>query len=249
VKRLFIATAVALCSLASPSWADIQTRPVQFKPGTSSATIEGSLKGDQTVDYALRARAGQMMSVRFKASNDAAHFNVLPPGSTGEAIFVGSTSGNEWTGTLPADGEYRLRTYLMRSAARRNEAVSYTLTVGITGGGPGGAPAGRASHSERAGQGRFDASGNIPCAQDRGQPMGQCWFEVAREPGGSATVKVTLPSGKTRFIFFENGKPLSADLSQADGDMSFETSKEDDLFRIQAGHERYEIPEAVVFGG
>ncbi len=118
---------------------------------------------------------------------------------------------------------------------------------------PGGAavtlPSGRASHSERAGQGQFDARGEIPCAEAGGQPMRQCAFEVAREPGGSATVKVSLPSGKARFIFFEKGKAISADLSQADGDMTFKATKQSDLFKIRAGRERYEIPEAVVFGG
>ncbi len=111
------------------------------------------------------------------------------------------------------------------------------------------APSSRPSHSERAGQGKFDASGPIPCAQQQGQPMGQCKFEVARDPGGSASVKVTFPDGRTRFIFFDKGKATGADLSQADGDMTFKATKEADLFRIRAGRERFEIPEAVVFGG
>ena len=107
----------------------------------------------------------------------------------------------------------------------------------------------RASHSERAGQGQFDATGDIPCAQHRGQPMAQCHFSVARDPNGSASVAITLPDGRKRFIFFENGKAISADLSQADGNMKFSATKQADLYRIQAGNERYEIPEAVVFGG
>lgn len=249
MKRLLIASALALASLASPASAEIPSKQVQFKPGTTSATIKGSLKGEQTVDYTLRAKAGQTMRVSFQPTNDAAYFNVLPPGSTGEAIFIGSTSGNEWTGTLPADGEYRLRTYLMRSAARRNESVSYTLTVGITGGHASAAAPARVAHAERAGQGRFDASGQLPCARHKGQPMGQCPFEVARDAGGNATIKVTHADGSARFISFRNGQATGADLSQADGDMTFKASKEADLFRIQAGQERYEIPEAAVFGG
>jgi hypothetical protein len=110
------------------------------------------------------------------------------------------------------------------------------------------APAGPSS-SERAGQGKFDARGEIPCAEAKGAPMRQCAFEVAREAGGGATVKVSLPSGKTRFIFFEKGKAVGADLSQADGDMRFKASKQGDVFRIEAGKERYEIVEAVVHGG
>ncbi|MEA5412062.1 hypothetical protein VB737_09830 [Synechococcus sp. BA-120 BA3] len=42
----------------------------------------------------------------------------------------------------------------------------------------------RASSSERAGQGRFDASGPVPCTQSPSQPMGQCQARVARDPGG-----------------------------------------------------------------
>ena len=106
----------------------IVSRPIQFAKGASSATVKGSFKGGTTIDYKLRAKAGQTMSVALKTSNGSNYFNVLPPGSNDVAIFVGSTDGNEWTGTLPADGEYTIRVYLMRNAARRNETANYTLT-------------------------------------------------------------------------------------------------------------------------
>jgi len=106
-----------------------------------------------------------------------------------------------------------------------------------------------ANSAVRAGQGKFDATGKIPCAQAKGQPMGQCSFGVARDGGGTATVSVSLPDGRKRAIFFENGKPTGADLSQADGNMDFSYTKEADLYMIKAGNERYEIPEAVIYGG
>ena len=56
------------------------------------------------------------MTVDFKASKSAAYFNVLPPGSSGEAIFVGSSAGNHFIGELPSDGDYILRVYLMGGA-------------------------------------------------------------------------------------------------------------------------------------
>jgi hypothetical protein len=135
--------------------------------------------------------------------------------------------------------------------------VSYTGKHGANGicqvtasqAGGSGASGARPSASERAGQGVFDARGQIPCAQHQGQPMGQCEYGVARENGGTASVAVTLPDGRKRFIFFQKGKATSADLSQADGNMTFRATKEADLFKVQAGDERYEIPEAVVFGG
>ena len=79
--------------------------------------------------------------------------------------------------------------------------------------------------------------------------MGQCDFGVARAGGGTAAVVVTLPDGRQRVIFFKTGKAVSANLSQADGNMSFSAGKEADLYLIRAGNERYEIPEAVIYGG
>lgn len=107
----------------------------------------------------------------------------------------------------------------------------------------------RPSHSERAGQGVADARTVVNCAMKANAPMTQCQATVTRDPGGMATVMVTRPDGRKRAIFFENGKPLGADLSQADGSQHFRGTKKGDVYFIEAGHERYEIVEAVVFGG
>jgi hypothetical protein len=103
---------------------NIKVKPITFTAGASSATVNGSLIGYQIVDYKLRAKAGQTMSVSLKTNNGANYFNVLPPGSNA-AIAIGSTIGNKWTGTLPVNGDYTVRVYLMRSAARRNETANY----------------------------------------------------------------------------------------------------------------------------
>ena len=79
--------------------------------------------------------------------------------------------------------------------------------------------------------------------------MQECQAAVARDPGGTATIVVTRPDGRTRFIFFEKGKAIGADLSQADGSQHFRSTKSDDVYKIEAGEERYEIVEAFVFGG
>ncbi|MGH8703086.1 MAG: hypothetical protein ACREVR_18185 [Burkholderiales bacterium] len=224
--------------------ADIQTQNISFARGASSATIKGSIAGDRTIDYKLRAKAGQTMNVALKTSNSANYFNVLPPGSNDVAVFVGSTNGNEWTGTLQADGEYTVRVYLMRSAARRNEKASYTLTVGITGGAAGAA---RSTDAKVAGT-PYHSTGQVPCATAAGQPTGSCPFGVVREGGGTGTVTVTKPDGRSRSIFFEKGKATGYDMSQADRG-EFSASKQGDLNVIRIGPERYEIPDAVIFGG
>jgi len=102
--------------------------------------------------------------------------------------------------------------------------------------------------SGRAGQGDFDAHGPVRCAERDGR-WTECQAAVAREGGGTATVVVTRPDGRKRFIFFENGKAVGADLSQADGSQHFHATREDDMYYIEAGNERYEFIEALVFGG
>ncbi len=101
----------------------------------------------------------------------------------------------------------------------------------------------------RAGQSNFDATGNVLFAQFDGQLMTECEFGVARAGGGYATVVIQKPDGRTRAIFFRMGRPISADTSQADGYPEFKATKEGDLHLIRIGKERYEIPDAVVFGG
>jgi len=127
--------AVALFAV-SPALAaeDIRKETVHFDKGATSATIKGHITGYETIDYVIGAKAGQTLAVAFKTSNRMAYFNVLPPGSE-TALFVGSmdATGEHYQGTLPADGNYAIRVYQMRAAARRKESAAYTLDVSVTG--------------------------------------------------------------------------------------------------------------------
>ena len=119
-----------LAPLPALAASDIPQQTIIFAKGSSSARIQSQIKGDQMVDYQLRARAGQKIRIDFTPSNRSAYFNLLPPGSE-EALFIGSTLGDEYSGVLPVDGVYTIRVYLMRNAARRHETARYTLKVGI----------------------------------------------------------------------------------------------------------------------
>lgn len=224
----------------------IESRPLQFAKGTSSATVKGSLKGNKTIDYKLRAKAGQTMSVTLMTSNGANYFNVLPPGSTGEAIVIGSTSGNDWTGPLPADGEYTVRVYLMRSAARRSETADYTVTVGLTGAAAASAALGTAPAGDAKVKGTpYHAAGTVPCSMGSApQGSSQCDFGVIRGQPGSAVVHVTPPGGFKRVLTFAGGKVT------ADAGTKVKTSKSGDMWSVDVNeHEHYQIPEAVISGG
>jgi hypothetical protein len=73
------------------------------------------------------------MNVSMATKHTATYFNILAPGETEVAFFNGSVSENQYEGVLPASGDYRIRVYMMRSAARRNEKADYRLEMIISG--------------------------------------------------------------------------------------------------------------------
>ncbi len=241
---------VALAAMASVTVAQgqgIREERVSFKPGASSATLQGSIKGDATVDYVLGARAGQTMTVTMKTAHGANYFNVLPPGSDA-AIAIGSNLGNSWSGTLPVDGDYRIRVYLMRSAARRNETATYTLTVGITGHATP-APAGDAKVAGTP----YHATGTVPCSVGT-DPKGsaRCSFGVIRQGSGRAAVHlaspgydVTLHKDQVRVLRFTGSTITSADPKEK---VTFQ-KRDDDWTVAVNDFYFYTIPEAAIVGG
>jgi hypothetical protein len=123
--QLLLAIALVSAPLAQ---AEIRVVPVKFAPGKTATSIKASLKGDLTLDYQVTAKAGQRLGVTLRSRNLSTYFNVLPPMSDA-ALFIGSTSGNEYTGALEQDGVHTVRVYLMRNAARRKETSAYTLDI------------------------------------------------------------------------------------------------------------------------
>jgi L,D-transpeptidase catalytic domain len=92
-------------------------------------------------------------------------------------------------------------------------------------------------------------TGEIPCAREKGQPMGRCEFGVTREGNGTGMITVFWPDGGNRVIFFESNRPASNDQSQADGDDKMNVSESAGLFAVTIGDQRFELPDAVMTGG
>ena len=229
---------------------EIRKERVQFVRGANSAIVESSITGYEIADYVLGAREGQYMNVSMATDNAGNYFNILMPGENEVAMFNGSIGENQYEGIIPKSGDYRVRVYMMRSAARRNEIANYRLEMIITEAGDSSANSSENIYDNDAlveGT-NFNATGNIPCAMTTSQPTGSCFFGVTREGNGSGIVTITKLDGRTRAIFFENGKATGYDMNQADpGEFSVE--KQGDLSLVRIGEERYEIPDAVIFGG
>ena len=218
---------------------DIRKEKVQFAAGKSTATVTGTLVGDQTVDYLFAATGGQAVEVTLKPSSTSNYFNVMPPG-TDEAIFIGSTSGNLFKGTVPKTGEYTARVYLMRNAARRGAKSNYTMTFRLVG--AGGTAATPASGSWPA---KFDATGSVKCSAGEAKLDKMCEFRVVRKAGG-ADIYIAKPAAAAshRVLYFSNKIFTTNDK----GKLAWQR-KEDNWWVSVNGSEFYFIPDALIYGG
>lgn len=95
---------------------------------------------------------------------------------------------------------------------------------------------------------QFSATGELPCARAKSQPMSKCKFGVVRHGNGEGSITIYWPDGGNRIVFFENDTPVRYDESQADGGASMRIVKPGDLFKIRIGEARFEVPEVVITG-
>jgi len=241
-----IAAALIFALAVDPAPARADEKPavrIQLPKGATQTTIASSITGYETVDYALGAHAGQTMTAKLETDNLSSYFNVMAPGETDVAFFIGSRDGNHFTGVLPESGDYTIRVYLMRNAARRDETANYRFEVAVTG------DTGAAAKDALVPGTPFHATGEIRCSHEAGQPLADCRFGVQREGNGTGRVIVFQPGGERRVIFFEAGTPTRAAGRSAEGGSEFSAEREQDLYRVRVGDERYEIPDAVIHGG
>jgi len=91
----------------------------------------------------------------------------------------------------------------------------------------------------------IDAVATIPCAREVGEPMSLCAAKVRRSGDGAAEVTVLLPGGGSRKIGFKNREP-----ERSDSPEELKATREAGLHIIRIGRgERYEIADAIAFGG
>ena len=169
-------------------------------------------------------------------------FNVLPPGSGGEAMAIGELLGGRYEGVLPDDGDYAVRVFLSRAAARRGETADFAISVRVSGD-----PLVATSFDQDAPvQGtRYHARTSVSC-KPVGSAARRCdAFVVRRGFEGTATVELRWAADRKRRILFVKGTPTASDSAQP---MTFERDARG--WRVRFGaDERFEIPEELIFGG
>lgn len=220
----------------------IRAKPVAIDTDTGAAMVAASITGYEVIDYRVSAMAGQTLSVELDTDSAANTFNILPPDSENEAVFIGSMSGNRFAGELDLDGDWTIRVYQVRAAARRGEVANFTLSLQLTGE----PDPGKARAANDFGPREWDARGSLGCAYG-GQPMqtAKCPFKVIRykyEEG--ATVFVQAPAGRgVRILYYLNGEWTT------DSAATIDVRRRADLWSLVVEDEAYEIADAVIFGG
>jgi hypothetical protein len=131
IKASFIALITFVFSIAFMTGAEAGSKSVSFAKGKSSTTISGKIKGDDTMDYVIRANAGQTLIVDIKGGKPTPYFNIMPPGSTWETVFTGSSDGFNYKGVLDKDGDWMIRVYQMGNAKDANKTNSFKLSISI----------------------------------------------------------------------------------------------------------------------
>lgn len=97
------------------------TRRLQFKRGTSSATVTGKVSIALPDTYLVGARAGQVMTVKLSAPRKAVRFLVMSP-TTRNLV---ADNARDWSGTLPETGDY----YIIIDSDERNSTYSMTVSI------------------------------------------------------------------------------------------------------------------------
>lgn len=229
IKPTLATTLVFLCAVAAPG----QDGAGKPERAPSATAVPAAPEDGGPRNWEVTAVSGAL-NLREKPSTTARIVATYAPGSILDNFGCGRAAGRVWCDVQQLGGGPRgyVSAEFLRGAVSADGSVA----------------TGPDDSALRAGEGKFDATGKLPCAQSVGQPMTQCDFGVARAGGGYAAVVIKKPDGRTRAVFFRMGKPVGADTSEADPGR-FSAARESDLNLIRVGTERYEIPDAVVVGG
>ncbi len=173
------------------------------------------------------AAAQESSQVQFQAGKDG-------------AILSGSITGHQYRDYLLRAGKGQTMTTVLTVESTNGHGIAYFNVL----------PPGSQDLAIYVGSRAIDhASGSLRCTMANAQQGGVCPFEVTREGDGTAKVTVDKPDGQSRVIFFKGGKATGYRQTQQANPERFSASKQGDTSIVTIGGERYEIPDAVVFGG
>lgn len=223
---------------------DIRTERIQFRRGTSSTVVSGSIRGYEIREYVLNAKKGQYMNISMATDNSSNYFNILEPGEDQVAIFNSSMAQNQYEGTLAKSGDYKIRVYMMRNAARRNEIANYRLETIVTGRSKRDNSISRLPENPYQVGNYYNATAYFRCSIGNANHDRQCPGGIVRRGNGNASVVVKYPNGYEVQYDFDRGNVTSTfsdNLNWGKSGDEWYIGVDRNLFII--------IPNAAIYGG
>lgn len=121
---LLVVAALSLASHASSAQISAGTKPIypiEFKPGTNTTVVRGTIarpmtperQSDGSQEFTLRAQAGKFLKLEISSDNHLAVFTLIKPSPAASRIdFVKNAVGvRRWSGTLKISGDYLLTVF------------------------------------------------------------------------------------------------------------------------------------------
>lgn len=215
--------------------AQIITKKVLIPKGKNSTTINGTIKGSQTIDYILNLTKNQKFTIDLATKNNSLYFNVLAPGAVDEAFYIGSNDGNSFSGTSNITGSYKIRVYLYRSTARKGTIANYTLKISTN------TPtiSSNQNHDALVNGTNYHATGEIKNGQ------GYSKFGVIRSNSGAELHIFSADKISKIFKFSQGEWTCEYGICK----LTFAKISSDEWELICNGTDKYYIPDAVIYGG
>jgi hypothetical protein len=100
-------------------------RVVNFDPGTTSASLDGTTVNGYLYSYSLACSAGQTMTASLNVPSSTATLDVY--GVSSGTYLNTSAQANSWSGTLP-----QTQDYVIEVVPTNGQTVNYSLAVSVT---------------------------------------------------------------------------------------------------------------------
>lgn len=127
MKKLILMCVLLISILAISASAQTKVR-VKFAKGETSATVAGKVVGYKYIDYIVRAKSGQTMTVSLTSPHSGCSFVIF---YSDLKNVEDATDVQEFSRNVDVDDDYIVRVLLPRSAARRKESAAFSLKIVI----------------------------------------------------------------------------------------------------------------------
>lgn len=127
MKKLILSVSILLIALTISASAQTKVR-VKFAKGESSTMVKGMIKGYKYIDYIVKAKSGQTMSVTLTSANQSCSFVIF---YSDLKNVEDATDVREFTRNVDVDDNYIVRVLLPRAVARRNSTANFSLKIAI----------------------------------------------------------------------------------------------------------------------